>query len=67
MINMTSSWLALPMAALDHPLGDLANRTCGGTVRGQRPLPEWDTWVCTPMIDIRAEDTYTAWKRTREP
>lgn len=64
MINMTGTWLALPLAALDHPWKDLQNATCGGTINGHRPAPDWDTYVCTPLMDIRAEDSYTTWKRS---
>lgn len=64
MMNMTGTWLAKPFAALDHPWKDLSNRTCGGTGGGHRPAPELDTWVCTPTMDVRAEDSYSTWKRT---
>lgn len=64
MMNMTGTWLAKPFAALDHPWKDLSNRTCGGTEGGHRPAPELDTWVCTPTMDVRAEDSYSTWKRT---
>ncbi|CAJ1365334.1 unnamed protein product [Effrenium voratum] len=67
MIDMSGTWLALPLAAFHRPLEDLSNRTCGGTQRGQRPAPGWDSWVCTPSEDIRAEESYTTWKRHGTP
>jgi len=64
MISMTGTWLALPFTAMEHQWKDLGNATCGGTESGRRPSPGWDTWVCTPTMDIRAEDTYSTWKRS---
>ncbi|CAE7041986.1 gup1, partial [Symbiodinium sp. CCMP2456] len=62
--EMQGTWLGLPLAMIHRPLEDLSNSTCGGTTNGQRPEPDWDTWVCYPREDIRAEESYTIWKQS---
>lgn len=59
--DMSATWLAQPLKAV-HEYDGIANTTCGGTVAGKRPHPEVDYLVCTPSMDVKADDTWLAWK-----
>jgi len=60
---MQGTWLAWPLGVIHRSLQDMSNSTCGGTVGGHRPYEKWDTWVCYPEEDFRAEEAYSMWKQ----